>query len=64
MISGSAWNVLDWPKRMKIAIGAERCLAYLLEGWEEEVNKLEFSSLQTTMRNYIDMQFDKLKTSL
>lgn len=33
----SQWNVLDWPKRMKIAIGAARGLAYLHEGCNPKI---------------------------
>lgn len=32
VIAESERMVLDWPKRMKIAIGASRGLAYLHEG--------------------------------
>ncbi|TKY69862.1 Proline-rich receptor protein kinase PERK12 [Spatholobus suberectus] len=36
-LHGNEWPILDWPKRMKIAIGAARGLAYLHEGCNPKI---------------------------
>ncbi|GAU33788.1 hypothetical protein TSUD_221260 [Trifolium subterraneum] len=53
---GSAWNVLDWPKRMKIAIGAARGLAYLHEGCNPKIIHRDIKSSNILLDNAYEAQ--------
>ncbi|CAJ2647543.1 proline-rich receptor-like protein kinase PERK13-like protein [Trifolium pratense] len=52
----SAWNVLDWPKRMKIAIGAARGLAYLHEGCNPKIIHRDIKSSNILLDNAYEAQ--------
>ncbi|KAK2374482.1 non-specific serine/threonine protein kinase [Trifolium repens] len=55
-LHGSAWNVLDWPKRMKIAIGAARGLAYLHEGCNPKIIHRDIKSSNILLDNAYEAQ--------
>nr|WIL59877.1 nodulation protein [Melilotus officinalis] len=52
----SEWNVLDWPKRMKIAIGAARGLAYLHEGCNPKIIHRDIKSANILLDNAYEAQ--------
>ncbi|XP_073220364.1 proline-rich receptor-like protein kinase PERK15 [Cicer arietinum] len=52
----SEWSVLDWPKRMKIAIGAARGLAYLHEGCNPRIIHRDIKSANILLDNAYEAQ--------
>ncbi|KAI5436937.1 proline-rich receptor-like protein kinase PERK13 [Lathyrus oleraceus] len=52
----SEWNVLDWSKRMKIAIGAARGLAYLHEGCNPKIIHRDIKSSNILLDNAYEAQ--------
>ncbi|CAK8537042.1 unnamed protein product [Lathyrus sativus] len=55
-LHGSEWNVLDWSKRMKIAIGAARGLAYLHEGCNPKIIHRDIKSSNILLDNAYEAQ--------
>ncbi|XP_058776436.1 proline-rich receptor-like protein kinase PERK13 [Vicia villosa] len=52
----SEWNVLDWSKRTKIAIGAARGLAYLHEGCNPKIIHRDIKSSNILLDNAYEAQ--------
>ncbi|KAG5067915.1 hypothetical protein JHK85_000292 [Glycine max] len=55
-LHGSKWPILDWPKRMKIAIGSARGLAYLHDGCNPKIIHRDIKSANILLDNAYEAQ--------